>query len=158
MRRLLRTAVAAEGLPRILLALGMAVAGAGHFARPRPFVAHLPPWLPGREALVAVTGVMELAFAVALIGPRAWRPHVGRALAAFLVAVFPANVYVAVSGAAVPGLPDAAAWRWARLPLQPLLVAWAVWTTGARRGTRLGRRQPVPTTSAETGRRGQEAT
>jgi uncharacterized membrane protein len=116
---------------RIGLALLMAVAGTAHFASPRPFIDHLPAAVPLRAELVAVTGAIEIGLAVALVGPKRWREHAGLALAAYLVLVFPANVYAALSQVPIEGVP--AGWlRWARLPLQVPLIVAAVWSTRAR--------------------------
>jgi uncharacterized membrane protein len=70
-----------------------------------------------------------LAWQVAVRMPSLlWRRRAGLALAAYLVAVFPANVYVAVAGIDVEGQPGG--WYpWLRLPFQVLFVAWALWST-----------------------------
>jgi uncharacterized membrane protein len=70
-----------------------------------------------------------LAWQVAVrMPPLPWRRRAGLALAAYLVAVFPANVYVAVAGIDVEGQPGG--WYpWLRLPFQVLFVAWALWST-----------------------------
>jgi uncharacterized membrane protein len=112
------------------MAAAMAFAGASHWLMPTPFLQHLPPWVPAAEALIAITGGIEIALAgLLLLGPP-WRRRAGLALAAYLVAVFPANVYVAVAGITVDGQPDGA-WAWLRLPLQFLFIAWALWSTEA---------------------------
>ena len=117
-----------RNLVRIGLALFMAVGGVGHFVAPRPYVQHLPDVVPFRAELVAITGVMELVLAAGLIGPRRLRRPTGIALAGFLVLVFPANIYAAVSQVSIDGVPTG--WpRWARLPLQFPLIAAAVWST-----------------------------
>ena len=97
---------------------------------PRVFVDHLPPTVPERLALVYATGVMELALASALlVAPERPRRRIGLITAAYLIAVFPANLYVALAG--VPVYP--APWlAWARLPLQPLFVWWALRSTAPR--------------------------
>ena len=112
---------------RIGLALAMAVAGLTHWVNPDPFVQHLPDWVPGRSELVAVTGALEIGIGLALL---LWRRRelAGLVTAAYLVAVFPANVYVAVAGVDVDGQPDGA-YAWVRLPLQALFVGWAFWST-----------------------------
>jgi uncharacterized membrane protein len=110
------------------LAAGMLIAGVGHLVSPEPFIQHIPPWVPDREALVFVSGLMEVAFGVALVWPTRLRPRVGYALAAFLVAVFPGNIYVAVAGVDVEGLPGGA-YPWIRLALQPLFIWLAIWST-----------------------------
>lgn len=115
---------------RWALAAGMAVAGVAHLATPLPFVQHLPTWVPARDLLVAVSGVAEIALGAALLSPSRWRPLAGWALAAYLVVVWPANVYVAVTGVEVSGQPGGV-YPWLRLPLQLLFIAWAVLSTGA---------------------------
>ncbi len=119
---------------RIGLAALLVVSGVAHFINPRPYVQHLPDAIPFREELVAITGVMELALAAGLVGPRRFRRPTGIALAAFLVLVFPANIYAAVSQIVIEGVP--AGWvRWARLPLQVPLIAAALWATAADEST-----------------------
>jgi uncharacterized membrane protein len=113
---------------RYALAIAMAVAGLAHFLDPTPFIQHLPVWVPARELLVLVSGIIEVALGAALLAPPPYRRLVGLALALYLVGVFPANVYVAVAGVDVDGQPGG--WYpWLRLPLQPLFVWLAVWTT-----------------------------
>ena len=110
---------------RLVLVAVMGVAGVAHLVSPRPFIEHLPATVPARELLVAGTGLVELVLAAGLLGPRRWRPAVGIALAAYLLTVFPANVYAAVSNVPIDGVPQG--WlRWARLPVQLPLI-WAAW-------------------------------
>lgn len=113
---------------RIGLAVTMGVAGVAHFVSPRPFIGHLPDGVPLRGELVAITGAVELVLAVGLVGPRRWRRPAGLALALYLVLVFPANIYAAISQVPIDGVPTG--WiRWARLPLQVPLVVAAWWST-----------------------------
>ena len=74
---------------------------------------------------MSATGAIELGLAAALVATRApARRAVAIVVAAYLVLVFPANLYVAV--AEIPVYPSP--WMaWARLPLQPLFIAWALW-------------------------------
>jgi uncharacterized membrane protein len=116
------------------LAVAMVFAGVSHLLMPTPFVQHLPEWVPGRDPLVALTGVLEIALGVALVYSKQRRSLAGLAVAAFLVAVFPANVYVAVAAVDVEGQPGGA-YPWIRLPFQALFIAWALWST---------RPQPAP--------------
>lgn len=113
---------------RIALAVAMAVAGVSHLVDPAPFVQHLPTWVPRREALVLVSGLAEIALGAALLRSQPARRLAGVALAAFLVAVFPANVYVAVAGIEVDGQPGGL-YPWLRLPWQLLYVWLALWST-----------------------------
>ena len=113
---------------RVAMAAALIVAGGSHFANPDPFVQHLPDWVPTRDGLVAVTGFLEVLGGVALAGPRRYRRPAAAALALYFVAVFPANVHVAVAGVAVDGQPGGA-YPWLRLLVQPLFVSWALVST-----------------------------
>jgi uncharacterized membrane protein len=115
---------------RIALALGMAVAGVSHLANPLPFVQHLPTWVPERYLIVYVSGLMEIALGAALLAPARFRPLIGAGLAAYLVSVFPGNLYVAVAGVDVVGQPGGI-YPWLRLPLQAVFIWLALWSTGA---------------------------
>ena len=110
------------------LGAAMIVAGLSHLVQPVPFIQHLPEWMPLRALTIAVTGVVELVFGALLFGAARVRARVGQGLAAYLLAVFPANVYVAVAGIDVQGQPDGL-YPWLRLPLQALFVFLAIWST-----------------------------
>jgi uncharacterized membrane protein len=117
------------GRSRGALAAFFGFAGTMHFARPGPVEAIVPPALAARRrAVVAVSGAAELAGAAAVLHPATRRA--GRWwLLALLVAVFPANLHMAVDPDRVPGLDLRRVPRWtllARLPLQPLIMLW-VW-------------------------------
>ncbi|MGE0067052.1 MAG: hypothetical protein AB7T48_06820 [Solirubrobacterales bacterium] len=104
-------------------------AGANHFANPRAYEAMVPPTLGSRRREVnLLSGAAEIAGGLAVLHPATRRA--GRWwLLALLVAVFPANVHMAVSPEQVPGLDlrKIPRWAlWARLPLQPLAMLW-VW-------------------------------
>src|SRR5262245_43713171 len=109
-----------------LLAALFLVAGVLHFARPEPFVRSVPPYLPWHRELVYVSGAFEILLGGLVLVPRctavaAW------GLVALLVAVFPANVHMALHPELFPAFSPAA--LWARLPVQGLLIAWAYWFT-----------------------------
>lgn len=118
----------ARQLTRLALGALLLAAGAAHLVSPRPFVQHVPPALPAAELIVAVSGVAELLLGLALIAWKRQRQLAGWLTAGFLVLVLPGNVYVAVFGVAVDGLPGGA-WPWLRLLLQPVLIAGALWST-----------------------------
>jgi len=114
---------------RLLLAALFGIAGTLHFTRPRFFEAIVPPAIAARKReVVALSGAAELAGAAMVLHPPARRA--GRWwLLALLVAVFPANVHMAVHPEQVRGLDLRRIPRWAlwaRLALQPLAMAW-VW-------------------------------
>jgi uncharacterized membrane protein len=117
-------------LSRTALAATFSFAGALHFLRPRPYEAIVPPPFPKRES-VAISGVAEILGAVAVLHPATRRT--GRWwLIGLLLAVFPANVYMAVSPEKISGMGNKIPrWAlWARLPLQPLAMLWVWRATG----------------------------
>ncbi len=112
----------------LVLAAVFVAAGLMHFAAPQFFDRIVPPGLPmpARTATL-ISGAAELAGGLGLLHP-ATRSAARWGLLALLLAVFPANVYMAQRPQDF-GVP---AWvAWARLPLQPLLM-WAVWRAGRR--------------------------
>src|ERR671911_411654 len=115
---------------RSALAIGMIVAGVAHFLTPLPFVQHLPDLIPMREEIIYASGVVEIALGIALLGVSRWRPFTGLALAAYLIAVFPGNLYVALAGVAVDGQPGGI-YPWLRLPFQAPFIWLALWSTDA---------------------------
>jgi uncharacterized membrane protein len=103
-----------------LLSTLLAGAGVLHFVKPEFYDALIPPFLPAPRAWTYGSGVAELLCAALVAVPRTRRAG-GLASAALLVAVFPANLYMAYDPGELP--------RWAallRLPLQVPLVLWAV--------------------------------
>ena len=126
---------------RVILAVFMGVAGVGHFRSTDAFLAQVPPFLPQRELIVYVSGVIELGFAAALLFTRGlWRARTGWLLAAFYVVIFPGNISQFVTQTPAFGL-DSDVARAVRLCFQPLLVVWALWCTGARADWRRSRRR-----------------
>lgn len=122
-RRLLRAAL------RALLAVAMIAVGAQHFIDPAPFVHIVPPWLPAPLALVYISGFFEVLGGAGLLIPRT-RRAAGWGLIALYVAVFPANLHMAVNHIGLTEGPPPPAWAlWLRLPLQALLIAWAWWVS-----------------------------
>jgi uncharacterized membrane protein len=110
------------------LAAFFAFTGSMHFVVPRSYEAMMPPALPMHREAVVVSGIAEIAGALAVI-PRGSRRFARWWLLALLVAVFPANVHMAVNPEQVKGLDLKRVPRWAlwaRLPLQPLAMYW-VW-------------------------------
>jgi uncharacterized membrane protein len=76
------------------------------------------------------SGVVEIALGLALVGLWKYRVQVGWVVAAFFVAIFPGNISQYVNGVDAFGL-DSDTSRLVRLFFQPLLVVWALWSTGA---------------------------
>ncbi len=115
-----------KAVTRWLLAGLLVAAGVMHFARPQFYVAAMPAYLPWHVELVYVSGVFEVILGVLLLVPRT-RQLAAWGIIALLVAVFPANVQMALNPDLFPTIPPAV--LWARLPLQAVFIAWAWWFT-----------------------------
>ena len=116
---------------RWLLGGTLVVAGTGHLTTQREeFQAQVPEWMPIDDDLVVLgSGVVEIALGLALILLGRRRHTVGLVAAGFFVAVFPGNIAQYVEGTDAFGL-DTDTKRLVRLFFQPLLVVWALWSTG----------------------------
>lgn len=112
----------------------MVVSGIGHFAITDAYVAMVPASFPSPRLLVYLSGIAELAGGIGLVLPS---PSLRRAAAIgiilLLIAVFPANINMAVNHIAPPGMHVSAAALWARLPFQALFIVWAWWLARPQR-------------------------
>jgi uncharacterized membrane protein len=133
------TETTAQRIGRIALGSFMIFAGISHltFAR-EEFSAQVPPWVPvSTDVVVLASGVVEIALGASMIAVTKRRAVVGLALAAFFVVIFPGNIAQWMHHRDAFGLNSDRA-RLFRLFFQPVLIAWALWSTGAWRS--LGRR------------------
>ncbi len=117
-----------HGILKVVLGLLFIAAGVNHFVSPRFYVRIMPPYIPWHSAMVYASGAAEILLGALLLYPRtsqlaAW------GLIALLIAVFPANVHMALHPQDFQKFSPA--FLWARLPLQALLIAWAYWYTSA---------------------------
>jgi uncharacterized membrane protein len=120
--------VRSKAIFRWLLTVLMVGAGANHFLDPDTYVAMMPEALPAHLGLVYVSGVAEVLGGLGLILP-ATRRLAAWGIIATLLAVFPANVNMAINDLPL-GERELPAWvLWARLPFQLVLIAWACWFT-----------------------------
>jgi uncharacterized membrane protein len=113
-------------IPKVVLGLLFVLAGVNHFVDTPFYLSMMPPYLPWHYALVIVSGVAEIVLGIALLIPKfchlaAW------GLIALLIAVFPANIYMASHPVLFPEIPTAL--LWVRLPLQLVLIFWTFWYT-----------------------------
>ena len=108
-------------MSRAVLGVTFLVTGALHFLRPRMYEAIMPRYLPAHRELVYASGVAEIAGGVGVLHPRT-RRLAGWWLIATLLAIFPANVEMAVHAERFKQFPEPL--LWARLPLQGALIAW----------------------------------
>ena len=111
----------------VALAVLFVAAGVAHVVKPRMFEAIVPPAFPAPRALVLISGMAEVLGGLGLLVPSV-RTAAGWGLALLLVAVFPANGYMALRAERFRRI--APPWvLWARLPLQPLLIAAVLWAS-----------------------------
>ena len=110
----------------VAMAIGFVVTGVMHFTTLQRFIDMMPPGLPWPLEMVYLSGIFELLGAVGLLLP--WtRRAAGLGLATLLIAIFPANIYVAVSAGSVEGLPSGSWYYWLRRPFQAIFIGWALW-------------------------------
>lgn len=117
---------------RIILGLFMVMAAIGHLSFQRAsFQAQVPDWIPlDKDLVVILSGVVELALGLGMIFWKQQRVKVGIALALFYVLIFPGNIAQYLHHSNAFGL-DTDNARLIRLFFQPVLVLWALWSTGA---------------------------
>ena len=124
-------------IARVALGAALVYAGTSHltFAR-ESFAAQVPEFVPlSEDATVLASGVVEISLGAALIALGKRRVTVGFVAAAFFVAIFPGNIAQLVHHRDAFGL-DTDTKRALRLVGQPLLIAWALWSTAALRDRR----------------------
>jgi uncharacterized membrane protein len=114
-----------------LLGLFFVAAGINHFREPSVYVAMMPSGIPQPAGLSAIAGACEILGGLAVLVPGT-RRFAGWGLIALLIAVFPANVHVALAGP-MEGAGASPTLLWLRLPLQALLIAWVYWVAIARK-------------------------
>jgi len=105
-------------------------AGFNHFRVPEFYIQIMPPVLPAHRELVELSGVAEFALGLVALLLATRVPRIRRwtawGIIALLVAVFPANLHVALNNVPIGGASEGLGiWNWVRLPFQALLIAWA---------------------------------
>ena len=118
---------------RILLALFMIYAGFSHLTFNRvEFQAQVPDWVPmSKDLVVILSGFVEMLLGLALLFWKNQRAKIGWALAIFFVLIFPGNLAQYLDGKDAFGALDSDRARLIRLFFQPVLIAWALWSSGA---------------------------
>ena len=111
---------------RWIMAAFYTIAGVAHLVAPDKFLAITPDWVPLAPQVILITGVCELAGAVALVSTplRRWA---GVALAAYALCVWPANFKHAIDGIDLPYLGSSWLYHGPRLALQPVIIWWALY-------------------------------
>jgi uncharacterized membrane protein len=123
-----------RNIARIFLGAALLFAGISHLSSARQtFEAQVPAWVPlDADFVVVASGIVEILLGLALIVLTKWRAIVGLVVALFFIAIFPGNISQLVTHTDAFGLDNDAA-RIIRLFFQPVLVIWALWSTGAWR-------------------------
>ena len=121
-----------QNIARIVMGLFMVLAGIGHLTFQRAeFQAQVPNWVPmAKDTVVLLSGIVEIALGLLLLFYKSKRVLVGITLAAFYVMVFPGNIAQYRNRIDAFSLNSDTA-RLIRLLFQPVLVLWALWSTGA---------------------------
>lgn len=115
-------------LLRVILALAIIFVGVTHFVIPEPYVKIMPPQLPYPLELVYISGFFEILGGIGLLVPPVSQPAAWGLIALF-IAVFPANINMAVNHIKLENIPDEPWVHAIRLPFQAVLIAWAWWYT-----------------------------
>ena len=111
---------------KYLICVFFLLAGINHFINPDFYLKIMPPYLPWHLFLVYLSGFFEIALGGMILVPALTRVAAW-GLIALLIAVFPANIHMAVNPGFYPDISPIALWL--RLPLQGVLIAWAYWYT-----------------------------
>ncbi|HEX9930195.1 MAG TPA: DoxX family membrane protein [Pyrinomonadaceae bacterium] len=111
---------------RIATGLTFVFTGTTHFLMPSKFMEMMPPFIPAPLLMIYASGFFEILGGIGLIVP-ATKRTAAYGLAALLIIVFPANVYVAVSNVQLGGFMNYSFYQWLRLPLQIVLIGWVLW-------------------------------
>jgi uncharacterized membrane protein len=103
-------------------------AAIGHFFKTEQMMEMLPPFVPARRALIYITGILEIALGIAVLAvPDPF--YVGLFIIAYLIAIFPSNVYAAIRRIPFGSHSMGPKYLFARLPLQLLVISWTYWFT-----------------------------
>jgi uncharacterized membrane protein len=132
MKEMVQTTIV-QNIFRIVLALFMIYAGFSHLTFNRvDFQAQVPEWVPlSKDWVVIISGIIEMVLGLGLAFWKKERIRFGWALAIFFVLVFPGNISQYLEGRDAFGVLDSDGARLRRLFFQPVLVAWALWSSGA---------------------------
>jgi len=121
-----------RNMGQVILGIALTYAGSTHLTSSRQeFQAQVPTWLPlDADFVVIASGIVEIILGLALLILWRYRSQVGLIVAIFFILIFPGNINQYVNGIDAFGL-DTDQARLTRLFFQPLLVAWALWSTGS---------------------------
>lgn len=113
-------------ISKILLGILFILAGLNHFLNPDVYLSIMPPYLPSPLFLVYLSGAFEILFGTLVLFPK-WTKFAAWGIIFVLVAIFPANLHMALNAEDFSFIPSILLWL--RLPFQAVLIAWAYWHT-----------------------------
>jgi uncharacterized membrane protein len=116
----------------VLAAIFFIGAGVLHFVKTDFYLRIVPPYIPWHLAMVWISGVCEILGGIGLLIPRV-RRAAAWGIVALLIAVFPANLYMATDPVAAGAAGQPPLLLWGRLPLQIVFIWWVLWATRERR-------------------------
>ena len=121
-----------SNMSQVILGIALTYAGTTHLTSSRQeFQAQVPTWLPiDADFVVIASGIVEIVLGLALLTLWRYRSQVGLIVAIFFILIFPGNINQYVNGIDAFGL-DTDQARLTRLFFQPVLVIWALWSTGS---------------------------
>ena len=115
-----------KDIARLILVLMFAIVGTLHFTHTNKFVQIVPPFVPQPKTMVYISGVFEILGAIGLLIPR-YRQQAAFGLVFLLIAVLPANIYMAVTNIQLGGILNNQTLQWIRIPFQGVLIWWVLW-------------------------------
>jgi uncharacterized membrane protein len=119
-----------KNVSAIVVSLLFIVGGIMHFVKSAMYARIVPAWLPYPMFMIYLSGFFEVLGGIGVLIPQ-FRRAAGIGLILLLLAVFPANINMAIHAA---DFPEQFRWLiWMRLPMQLLIIAWVAWATNSRR-------------------------
>ena len=111
---------------RIATGLTFIFTGTTHFLIPDKYLEMMPPFIPAQLLMIYLSGFFEILGGIGLMISKTkhWAAY---GLIALLLAVFPANIYVAVNNVQLGGFMSYSFYQWLRLPMQFVLIWWILW-------------------------------
>ena len=127
---------------RIILAIFMIYAGFSHLSFNRiEFQSQVPDWVPvSKDLVVILSGIVEMILGLSLLFWKKQRAKIGLLLALFFILIFPGNIAQYLDGRDAFGVLDSDRARLIRLFFQPVLIAWALWSSGAWKAWRISKK------------------
>ena len=114
---------------RVATGAAFILTGVSHFLMPGKFMEMMPPFLPAPVFLIYLSGVFEILGGIGLMISTT-KKAAALGLMLLLLAIFPANIYVAINNVQLGGFMNYAVYQWLRLPMQLVLIFWVWWCGG----------------------------